>query len=76
LLKDIEEERKQLDAKLTEEVTRYKAQAEKLVNKINQIRDRKEQEIQNMRETNKVGLHTFIADKDSAIPTIKSNLLI
>ena len=47
LSKDIE---KQMEDILTEEVTRFKAQAEKIVNKINQIRDQKEQEIQKMIE--------------------------
>ena len=54
LSKDIEKGRKQMEAELTEEVTRYKAQAEKIVNKINQIRDQKEQEIQKMIEKNKI----------------------
>ena len=38
---------------MKEEITRFKAQAENLVTKINQIRDQKEQEIQNMIEKNK-----------------------
>ena len=57
--KDIEEGKKHMKAKLTEEVTRYKAQAEKIVNKINQIRDQKEQEIQNMREKNEIASQQF-----------------
>ena len=54
LLIDSEEGKKQMEAILTEDVTRYKAQAEKLVNKINQIRDQKEREIQKMIEKNKM----------------------
>jgi hypothetical protein len=47
---------KPTEAELKEEITRVKAQAEKLVNKINQIRDQKEQEIQNMIEKNKIAV--------------------
>ena len=47
---------KSTEAELKEEITRFKAQAEKLVNKINQIRDQKEQEIQNMIEKNKIAV--------------------
>jgi hypothetical protein len=46
---------------LKEELTRFKAQTEKLVNKINQIRDQKEQEIQNMIEKNKFALILYIS---------------
>ena len=49
-----EKGRTEMEAALKEEITRCDAQAEKLVNKINQIRDQKEQEIQKMIETNKI----------------------
>lgn len=52
---------KEVEAKLTEETTRFNAQAEKIVNKINQIRDQKGQEIQNMIENNKIAFQqTFL----------------
>ena len=47
---------KSTEAELKEEITRMKAQADKLVNKIYQIRDQKEQEIQNMIEKNKIAV--------------------
>jgi hypothetical protein len=47
---------KEAEAKLTDETTRFNAQAEKLVYIIYQIRDQKEREIQNMREKNKIAL--------------------
>ena len=54
--KDFEKGRKRMEAERTEEVTIYKAQAEKIVNKINQIRDQKEREIQKMIEKNEIAL--------------------
>lgn len=53
---EAEQDRINMDDTLKGEITKLKAQAEKLVNKINQIRDQKEREIQNMREKNKIAL--------------------
>jgi pyruvate kinase len=51
---------KPTEAELKEEITRFKAQTEKLVNKINQIRNQKEQEIQNMIEKNKIAFKSWV----------------
>ena len=51
---EIEKGRTEMETALKKEITRCNAQAEKLVNKINQIRDQKEQEIQKMIETNEI----------------------
>jgi hypothetical protein len=67
-----------MDAVLTEEITRFKAQAEKLVNKINEIRDQKEQEIQNMRGENKIALQQISLFLDECIiePSLKLKQLV
>ena len=63
---------------MKEEITRFKAQAEKLVNKINQIRDQKEQEIQNMIETNKIAFQqwSLFVEERLVEPTRKLKQLV
>ena len=55
---------KQIEAVMTKEITRFKAQAEKIVNKINQIRDQKEREIQKMTEENIIALNQMFVVVD------------
>lgn len=78
LLKNSEKDRIQMEAEMTEEVTRFKAQAEKLVNKINQIRDQKEWEIQNMKQKNKIALQqvSLFCQENFIEPTLKLKQLI
>ena len=69
---------KSTEAELKEEITRFKAQAEKLVNKINQIRDQKEQEIQKMIEKNKIAFQqiSLFLEEDYFEPTRKLKQLV
>lgn len=78
LSEELEPATQKMDAALTEEITRFEAQAEKLVNKINQIRDQMEQEIQNMKEKNKIALQQISLFLDERIiePSLKLKQLI
>ena len=78
LSEELEPATERMDAALTEEITRFKAQAEKLVNKINEIRDQKEQEIQNMRGENKIALQqiSLILDECIIEPSLKLKQLV
>jgi len=69
---------KEAEAKLTEETTRFNAQGEKIVNKINQIRDKKEREIQNMREKNKIAVQqtSLLFEEGIIEPLLKLKQLI
>lgn len=69
---------KEAEAKLTDKTTRFNAQAENIVNKIYQIRDQKEREIQNMREKNKIALQqtSLFFEERIIVPFVKLKQLI
>jgi hypothetical protein len=69
---------KEAEAKLTEETTRFNAQAEEIVIKIYQIRDQKEREIQNMTEKNKIALQqtSLFVEERIIVPFLKLKQLI